>query len=169
MDTRPIRLTVNQPNLAPLKIDAQGPTITLGRATDCTIPIKDRYLSRKHAEIIYASGQWAVRDCGSVNGTLLNGTKLTAVTPLKPGDRIVLGDSEVVFEPEESTSQSQLIALDMLSAYGPNIMNPAVGARFRKEILSRGGELPASQLVRNFLGREPKGDAFFAEITGKKR
>lgn len=64
---------------------------------------------------------------------------------------------------------SQLIALDMLSAYGPNIMNPAVGARFRKEILSRGGELPAGQLVRNFLGRDPKGDAFFAEITGKKR
>lgn len=113
MELRPIRLTVHQPNLAPLKIDAHGPTITLGRATDCTIPIKDRYLSRKHAEIIYASGAWAVRDCGSVNGTLLNGTKLTAVTPLKPGDRIVLGDSEVIFEPDDAiTSQSQLIALD---------------------------------------------------------
>jgi serine phosphatase RsbU (regulator of sigma subunit)/pSer/pThr/pTyr-binding forkhead associated (FHA) protein len=113
METRPIRLTVHQPNLAPQKIDAHGPTITLGRATDCTIPIKDRYLSRKHAEIIYASGAWAVRDCGSVNGTLLNGNKLTAVTPLKPGDRIVLGDSEVIFEADDAiTSQSQLIALD---------------------------------------------------------
>ena len=53
METRPVRLTVNQPNLAPLKVDAQGPTITLGRATDCTIPIEDRYLSRKHAEITW--------------------------------------------------------------------------------------------------------------------
>ena len=113
METHPIRLTVHQPNLAPMKLDVEGPTISLGRATDCTIPIKDRYLSRKHAEIIYASGQWAVRDCGSVNGTLLNGTKLTVVTPLSPGDRIVLGDSEVIFEPDRAdTSQSQLIALD---------------------------------------------------------
>ena len=113
MEIPPIRLTVHQPNLAPLKLDVEGPTITLGRATDCTIPIKDRYLSRKHAEILYSSGQWAVRDCGSVNGTLLNGAKLTQVVPLQPGDRIVLGDSEVIFEPDQAdTSQSQLIALD---------------------------------------------------------
>jgi phosphoserine phosphatase RsbU/P len=124
MEPRPIRLTVNQPNLAPLKLDVEGTTITLGRATDCTIPIKDRYLSRKHAEIIYASGVWAVRDCGSVNGTLLNGSKLTAVTPLKPGDRIVLGDSEVVFEPpDDTTSQSQLIALDS-NSHAKNLVVP---------------------------------------------
>lgn len=113
METHPIRLTVHQPNLAPLKIDVEGPTITLGRATDCTIPIKDRYLSRKHAEIIFDAGEWAVRDCGSVNGTMLNGTRLTVTTPLRPGDRIALGDSEVIFEADHAdTSQSQLIALD---------------------------------------------------------
>lgn len=123
METPPIRLTVHQPNLSPIKLNAEGPTITLGRATDCTIPIKDRYLSRKHAEIIYASGQWAVRDCGSVNGTLLNGTKLTMVTPLHPGDRIVLGDSEVIFEPEADTSQSQLIALDS-NSHAKNLAIP---------------------------------------------
>src|SRR4029079_16075802 len=48
MEPRPIRLTVLQPNLAPLKLDLSDPTITLGRATECTVPIKDRYLSRKH-------------------------------------------------------------------------------------------------------------------------
>ena len=113
MDPQPIRLTVHQPNLAPQKLDVAATTITLGRATDCTIPIKDRYLSRKHAEIVFAAGEWVVRDCGSVNGTLLNGTRLTVTTPLRPGDRIALGDSEVVFQPDQAdTSQSQLIALD---------------------------------------------------------
>ncbi|HUP62218.1 MAG TPA: SpoIIE family protein phosphatase [Thermoanaerobaculia bacterium] len=112
MEPRPIRLTVLQPNLAPLKLDLSTPSITLGRATDCTVPIKDRYLSRKHAEIAFASGDWIVRDCGSVNGTLLNGAKLTSAVILQPGDRIVLGDSEVVFEPPEESSHSQLIALD---------------------------------------------------------
>ena len=123
MEPRPIRLTVLQPNLAPLKLDLAMPTITLGRATDCTVPIKDRYLSRRHAEIVFASGEWIVRDCGSVNGTLLNGTKLSSVCALKPGDRIVLGDSEVIFEPPEDTSQSQLIPLDS-NSHAKNIAIP---------------------------------------------
>jgi thimet oligopeptidase len=63
---------------------------------------------------------------------------------------------------------SEVLALDMLSAYGANIMNPAAGRRFRKQILSRGGEAPASELVREFLGREPNSEAFFAEITGAR-
>ena len=116
MDPQPIRLTLLQPNLAPQRIDTAGPTVTLGRATECTVPIRDRYLSRRHAELVWASGQWLVRDCGSVNGTLLNGTKLTQPVPLKPGDRIVLGDTEVIFEPEEKPdSHSQLIAFDSTS------------------------------------------------------
>ena len=112
MEPRPIRLTVLQPNLGPLKVDAHGPLITLGRATECTVPIKDRYLSRRHAEIAFAGGAWIVRDLGSVNGTMLNGAKINGTLPLRPGDRITLGDSEVVFEPEDPSSQSKLIALD---------------------------------------------------------
>src|SRR5688572_27425198 len=46
MEPRPIHLTLHQPNLAPAKLHVDGPTITLGRATDCSVPIKDRYLSR---------------------------------------------------------------------------------------------------------------------------
>src|SRR5207302_5967318 len=62
------------------------------------------------AEIVHERGTWFVRDCGSVNGTLLNGVKIAEPVPLHPGDRIALGDSEVVFHSDESTSQ--LIAID---------------------------------------------------------
>jgi len=120
---RPIRLTVFQPNLAPQHVDAGGPTISLGRANDCTVPIRDRYLSRKHAEIIFSSGAWLVRDLGSVNGTMLNGSRLTEPVRLRPGDRIGLGDSEVVFEAEDTQSQSQLIALDS-SSHAKSIVIP---------------------------------------------
>lgn len=111
MEPRPIRLTVLHPSLAPQKVETRGPLITLGRATDCTIPIGDKYLSRRHAEIVFDANAWIVRDLGSSNGTLLNGSRLTGSAPLRPGDRIALGDSEVVFENEVS-SQSQLIAID---------------------------------------------------------
>ena len=105
-----VRFTVYQPGIAPQQIALPGDMITLGRASDCTIPIKDRFLSRKHAEIVFEHGTWYVRDCGSVNGTLVNGVKVVDPIPLRAGDRIALGDSEVVFHSDEATSQ--LIPVD---------------------------------------------------------
>ena len=60
---------------------------------------------------------------------------------------------------------AEVIALDMLSLFGANVMNPEVGRRFRREVLSRGGEEPARVLVERFLGRPVKNDAFFAELA----
>jgi sigma-B regulation protein RsbU (phosphoserine phosphatase) len=127
MEPRPIHLTVLQPNLAPMKVTASGPMITLGRATECTVPIKDRFLSRRHAEIVFTDGEWMVRDCGSVNGTLLNGARILLPMPLHAGDRIALGDTEVIFEAlEATTSHSQLIALDRES-HAKNLAIPIAG------------------------------------------
>jgi thimet oligopeptidase len=64
---------------------------------------------------------------------------------------------------------SEVVALDMLSPYGANIMDPKVGMRFRKQILARGGEEPAKQLVEKYLGRPVNSDAFYAEISGKRK
>ncbi len=63
---------------------------------------------------------------------------------------------------------SEVLALDMLSVFGDNPMNPAAGRRFRQLILSQGGQRRAAQLVRTFLGRDPSPKAFFAEITGQR-
>ena len=63
---------------------------------------------------------------------------------------------------------SEVLALDMLSAYGKNIMNPAAGRRFRDIVLAPGGERPAAKMVEQFLGRKPSNAAFIAEITGKR-
>jgi serine phosphatase RsbU (regulator of sigma subunit) len=107
-------LTVHRPDLPPQQLSFPPRTITLGRAAECTLPIRDRFLSRLHAEIAFDHGRWMVRDLGSVNGTLLNGVRLAAPTPLNPGDRIGLGDTEVVFE-AAITGQSQLIPVDTSS------------------------------------------------------
>ena len=63
---------------------------------------------------------------------------------------------------------AEVIALDMLSAFGDRLINPEVGARFRRDILSRGSEEPASVLVERFLGRPVNADAFFQEIVGAR-
>ena len=56
----------------------------------------------------------------------------------------------------------------MLSVFGDTLVNPAVGHRFRRDILSRGAQEPASVLVERFLGRPVKADAFFQEIVGAR-
>ena len=86
--------------------------VSIGRASDCTIPIKDRYLSRKHAEIAFANGDWVLRDCGSANGTFLNGTRLDYERPLRTGDRIRIGDTEIVFEASEHNTDRILAIAD---------------------------------------------------------
>jgi thimet oligopeptidase len=63
---------------------------------------------------------------------------------------------------------SEVIALDMLSPFEKDMLDPRVGARFRDVVLAQGSQDEEMNLVRKFLGREPSSDAFFAEITGKR-
>ncbi|MFZ1608066.1 MAG: M3 family metallopeptidase [Rhodoferax sp.] len=63
---------------------------------------------------------------------------------------------------------SEVLALDMRSAFGDNVMDPAVGARYRHLILESGGQRAPSELVEAFLQRKPSPDAFFKEISGQQ-
>jgi thimet oligopeptidase len=63
---------------------------------------------------------------------------------------------------------SEVIALDMLSAFGGQMLNEEVGRRYRNTILSQGGQKPPHALVEAFLGRQANSEAFFKEITGQR-
>ena len=63
---------------------------------------------------------------------------------------------------------SEVLALDMLSPFKADMLDPKVGARYRDTILAQGGQEEEMNLVRRFLGRAPSNAAFFAEITGKR-
>jgi thimet oligopeptidase len=62
---------------------------------------------------------------------------------------------------------AKVIALDLVSAFGADLMNGETGRRFRDLILSRGSEEPARELVERFLGRPVASDAFFEHIRGE--
>jgi Protein of unknown function (DUF3662)/Inner membrane component of T3SS, cytoplasmic domain len=69
----------------------------LGRSRDCEITIEDPNISRRHAEMRLENGSWSIVDLGSTNGIEVNGERVDSAT-LEPGDRIVLGRTELVFE-----------------------------------------------------------------------
>src|SRR5258707_4977924 len=56
---------------------------------------------------------------------------------------------------------AKVIALDLVSAFGSDVMNGEVGRRFRELILRRGSAEPARNLVDRFLGRPVSSKAFF--------
>src|SRR5437764_9549980 len=101
-------VTVYSPLFSPFRQSLDEGTVSIGRASDCTIPIKDRYLSRRHAEIIAQEGLWYVKDLGSANGTYLNGARVERDSPLRTGDRIRLGDTEIVFMSAEHNTDKML-------------------------------------------------------------
>jgi Protein of unknown function (DUF3662)/FHA domain len=69
----------------------------LGRSRDCEITIEDPNISRRHAEVRLDNGAWSITDLGSTNGIEVNGERV-GTARLEPGDRIVLGRTELVFE-----------------------------------------------------------------------
>ena len=63
---------------------------------------------------------------------------------------------------------SEVIGLDLLSAFEKNMLDPKVGARYRETILAQGGQEEEMEMVRKFLGREPNNKAFLEEIAGRR-
>jgi serine phosphatase RsbU (regulator of sigma subunit)/pSer/pThr/pTyr-binding forkhead associated (FHA) protein len=121
-----VRVSVFQPNVAPQHLTFESSPITIGRAVECEIVVRDRFLSRRHAELLFDDGEWLLRDCGSVNGTVLNGTRIgPKALPLQIGDRITFGDTEVLFNGSET--QSQLIRSDA-SSHATNLAIPLQAA-----------------------------------------
>jgi hypothetical protein len=70
----------------------------LGRAKDCDVVVADENVSRRHAEVRTTGSTWTVRDLGSTNGVKVNGHRIEGAQPLRDGDVIRLGLSEITFE-----------------------------------------------------------------------
>jgi Protein of unknown function (DUF3662)/FHA domain len=70
----------------------------IGRSHDCDIVVEDSGVSRRHASLRPSADGWTIEDLRSTNGLLLNGAPLHDVRPLRDGDRIGLGSTEIVFE-----------------------------------------------------------------------
>jgi two-component system NtrC family sensor kinase len=67
----------------------------LGRSSEA-LHITDATVSRRHAELTPDNGAWTLRDLESRHGTFVNGVRLAGAVELRPGDRVRLGDTELL-------------------------------------------------------------------------
>lgn len=71
--------------------------VVLGRMQGCDLVLNDDQASRRHCRIDCQADVWSVQDLGSANGTILNGQMLKDRRPLRDGDKLLVGGTEVVF------------------------------------------------------------------------
>ena len=77
-----------------------GEEVCIGRSPESDLVLNDGNVSRTHARIHRQAAQWVLVDCGSANGTELNGAKVISPAQLCKGDRIRVGAVVFKFEPE---------------------------------------------------------------------
>lgn len=79
------------------------PRLIVGRGKDVDIFLDDSLIGSSHAAIKFEAGpggamEFVLCDLASTNGTYLNGQRVLAPAAMKDGDRIVLGETELVFK-----------------------------------------------------------------------
>ena len=73
------------------EIRLKGSQFLIGRGEECQLRPKSDAISRQHCEFTIEGGQVSVKDLGSKNGTLVNGTRIESDTSLNDGDEIQIG------------------------------------------------------------------------------
>jgi nitrite reductase (NADH) large subunit len=93
-------------SLAPIdaRLEFQGralaihlPVMNLGQSPECQIPLADPSLSAFHAQLVRHDEGLYLRDLGSSSGTWVNGLCLFGPHALRDGDRIRVGQLELLF------------------------------------------------------------------------
>jgi two-component system, cell cycle response regulator len=96
--------------------------ITLGRAPEATILVRDTHVSRMHLAVEFEpqKGHYVIRDLGSSNGSFLNGSHITQAV-LTDSDKILIGNTILrfgwsdAFDLKYQTEIENLINIDELT------------------------------------------------------
>src|SRR5258705_12247715 len=89
---RALRLTLSlTPNFGSKEIQVDSKRFSIGRTDENDLVLDDSSLSRRHAVIENYDGIYNLSDCGSSNGTLINGRTINSATVLSDWDVLTFG------------------------------------------------------------------------------
>jgi len=117
----PARLTLTlPPSFGNKTVEVQSKRFSIGRTAENDLAIEDTSLSRRHALIETIEGHFNLSDCGSSNGTFINGRQITAPEELNDWDVLTFGGvGEVLVRIEAESDPADE------SAFKPSYNRPA--------------------------------------------
>lgn len=74
----------------------EGERVSIGRRPDCDLFLDDVTVSRDHALLVERGGEWWIDDCGSLNGTYVNRSRIESCR-LEDGDELQVGKYKLAF------------------------------------------------------------------------
>ena len=143
--------------VAPAKVKAllketylsQTSVVTIGRAEGMSLTVGHSSISRRHAEIVYANGRYALRDLQSKNGTSVNDQRLDAdtIVLLKQGDTVKFGDVSFAFQTQKvDPSASMLLSKHNLHLLSNGVIAGNV-APISAKVSPQNGNAPAKTFL----------------------
>jgi EAL domain-containing protein (putative c-di-GMP-specific phosphodiesterase class I) len=112
-NTLQLRLERKSPDGSLWVIPIDYSPFLIGRKEGSNLFVAAEKVSRKHAEILETFDGWRIKDCGSTNGTFVNGRRLTGNHLLNHGDYITIGGIRFdVVEQVDDSECTQIISPD---------------------------------------------------------
>jgi hypothetical protein len=74
----------------------EGERMSIGRRPESEVFLDDVTVSRDHALLIHRGGAWYLDDCGSLNGTYVNRSRIESHR-LEEGDEVQIGKYKLTF------------------------------------------------------------------------
>ena len=126
-----VRMRVVRGRLCGKCVDFSDGEFVLGRGPECRIRVGSKRVSRQHCLLRIHGPKVRVRDLGSTNGTLVNGTLIVEECVLRQGDTLQLGPLvlEVILQGQDprTPTTSTHEPGEMVGAFapGPAMLSPS--------------------------------------------
>ncbi|HSV93446.1 MAG TPA: FHA domain-containing protein, partial [Desulfobacterales bacterium] len=120
--------------------------VVIGRSRSAGLHFDERTLSRLHARLEPADGEWRLTDLGSSNGSFVNGRPVKPAVVLRDGDVVRLGSFSFAFRADPPGVPALNVTLDTGAEQAPIIENVSVDEHIQ-QLLPKGIEKDAGELV----------------------
>jgi serine phosphatase RsbU (regulator of sigma subunit)/pSer/pThr/pTyr-binding forkhead associated (FHA) protein len=104
-------LISNDPKVIQNRVTLKKEPCVIGRHPDCDVQIDDGSVSRRHARVYYADGNYYLEDLESRNGTFLNDQQILQTTKLYDESEIRICDSVFLFRLSDQVPSGMPIGL----------------------------------------------------------
>ncbi len=122
-----------------------GDKLVIGKREDCQIVLAKPNVSRQHCEILRQGDKHILRDMGSSNGTIVNGTRIDRPVYLVDGTEIEVGDCIITYVDGSEVAPAPALRSGDSREGGPA---PAAPATRKEEAPPKAPEPPKAEPVR---------------------
>jgi pSer/pThr/pTyr-binding forkhead associated (FHA) protein len=95
--------------------------LVVGRRPSCDIVLDFSNVSGKHCKLRLINSVWHVRDLGSINGTSINGQRLTSEQSLMPDDEFGIATHYFMIDYEPGGPETVVHQQELLEEEGPEL------------------------------------------------